>query len=497
MSAYLALEKKFRRMNAIGEASGVLGWDMSTVMPAGGAEARMEQLAALSGVQHEILTSSEMEDLFAQAIESKGDLGSWQLANLREMQRIWRHATALDGDFVEAQTKAGKRCEMIWREARPNNDFASILPAMKEVLNLTQQEAKIKAELFECDTYDALLDHFEPGGKSMRIDAIFDDLAVFLPDFTQAVLEKQASETAAEMPDGPFSVKAQEALGREMIKAVGFDFNHGRLDVSLHPFCGGVPDDIRITTRYDETDFMTSLMGVLHETGHAMYERNLPKDWRLQPVGSARGMTMHESQSLIIEMQASRSEEFVSFVAEKAKVAFAGKGAAWAPDNMQRIYNKVKPDFIRVDADEVTYPAHVILRYRLEKELIKGSMGLEDLPQAWNDGLEGLLGIRPPNDTLGCLQDIHWYDGAWGYFPTYTLGAMAAAQLFAAAKAAVPEIPSALAQGNFGPLMGWLNENVHAWGSFLSTDELLTTVTGHPLDPQVFKAHLKARYLDV
>ncbi len=496
MSSYLALEKKFRRMNAIGEASGVLGWDMSTVMPSGGAEARMEQLAALSGVQHEILTSDEMQELFGKALDKKGELGSWQLANLREMQRIWRHATALEGDFVEAQTRAGKRCEMIWREARPNNDFASILPALKEVLNLTRQEAAIKSELFGCDTYDALLDHFEPGGKSVRIDAIFDDLANFLPDFTQAVIEKQASEPEAVMPDGPFSISDQERLGREMIKAVGFDFHHGRLDVSLHPFCGGVPDDVRITTRYDETDFMTSLMGVLHETGHAMYERNLPKDWRLQPVGSARGMTMHESQSLIIEMQASRSEEFISFIAGKAKAAFNAQGTTWSPDNMQRIYNKVKPDFIRVDADEVTYPAHVILRYRLEKELIKGSMELDDLPQAWGDGLEKLLGIRPPNDTLGCLQDIHWYDGAWGYFPTYTLGAMSAAQLFSAAKKAAPEIPEALGRGDFSPLMGWLNENVHAWGSFLSTDELLTRVTGHPLDPQVFKAHLKARYLD-
>ncbi|MFD2204346.1 carboxypeptidase M32 [Kiloniella antarctica] len=496
MSSYQALEKKFRRMNAIGEASGVLGWDMSTVMPAGGAEARMEQLAALSGVRHEILTSREMEDLFAGALEKKGDLGSWQLANLREMQRIWRHATTLESDFVEAQTKACKKCEMIWRSARPDNDFASILPALKEVLNLTRQEAKIKAEVFECDTYDALLDHFEPGGKSIRIDAIFDDLATFLPEFTQAVQEKQASEPQAIMPDGPFSITDQEKLGREMIKAVGFDFNHGRLDVSLHPFCGGVPDDIRITTRYDENDFMTSMMGVLHETGHAMYERNLPKDWRLQPVGSARGMTMHESQSLIIEMQASRSEEFVSYIASKAQTAFKGKSSAWASDNMQRIYNKVKPDFIRVDADEVTYPAHVILRYRLEKELINGSMELDTLPEAWSDGLEKLLGIRPPNDTMGCLQDIHWYDGAWGYFPTYTLGAMAAAQLFASAKSEVPAIPEALGRGDFSPLMGWLRKNVHTWGSFLSTDELLTRVTGHPLDTQVFKAHLKARYLE-
>ncbi|MCZ4281785.1 carboxypeptidase M32 [Kiloniella laminariae] len=496
MSAYSTLEKKFRRMNALTEASGVLGWDMSTVMPSGGAEARMEQLAVLSGVCHEILTGPDVGDLFDEALEAKGELNGWQLANLREMQRIWRHATALEGDFVEAKIKACKRCEMVWRSARPEGNFAAVLPTLKEVLNLTQQEARIKSEIFDCNIYDALLDHYEPGGKSARIDAIFDDFSSFFPDFLQEVLEKQRSRPTPVMPDGPFPVAVQEKLGREMVQAVGFDFNHGRLDVSLHPFCGGVPDDVRITTRYDETDFMISLMGVLHETGHAMYERNLPPDWRLQPVGAARGMTMHESQSLIIEMQASRSPEFISYMASKAQAAFGSDGAAWSVENMRGIYNQVQPDFIRVDADEVTYPAHVILRYRLEKELISGNMQVEDLPQAWGDGLESLLGIRPPNDRLGCLQDIHWYDGAWGYFPTYTLGAMAAAQLFEAAKKASPEIPEALTRGDFSPLMAWLNVNVHNWGSFLSTDELLTRVTGHPLDPQIFKKHLKARYLD-
>jgi carboxypeptidase Taq len=279
------------------------------------------------------------------------------------------------------------------------------------------------------------------------------------------------------------------------MQAVGFDFNHGRLDTSLHPFCGGVPDDVRITTRYDEDDFMTALMGVLHETGHALYERGLPSDWRLQPVGEARGMALHESQSLLIEMQACRGAEFIGFMAPLAREAFGGEGPAWEVDNLVRVYNRVEPGFIRVDADEVTYPAHVILRYRLEKRLIAGEMELDDLPAAWNAGMEELLGVVPPDDRLGCLQDIHWYDGAWGYFPTYTLGAIAAAQLFAAAKDAVPDISGAIAKGDFTPLMGWLGENVHALGSSRSGDELLERATGRPLDPAVFKAHLSARYL--
>ncbi|WP_343560280.1 carboxypeptidase M32 [Kiloniella sp. b19] len=495
MTAYEQLEKRFRRINAIGEASGVLGWDMSAVMPEGGAAARTEQLAALGAVRHEMLTASEVGDWLDAAEESKGNLNGWQLANLREMRRIWRHATALSSDFVERLTRACKKCEGIWRTARPGNDFKAVLPALKEVLALSREEAAIKAELFGCSLYDALLDSYEPGGSSERIDAIFEDFAAFLPGFLGEVMEAQASRPDALPLQGPYDTAQQAELGRELMAAVGFDFNHGRLDTSLHPFCGGVPDDVRITTRYDEQDFMTALMGVLHETGHALYERGLPADWRLQPVGSARGMTLHESQSLLIEMQACRSAEFMRFMAPKAREILGLSGAAYEAENLRALSNRVQPGFIRVDADEVTYPAHVILRYRLERALIEGRMELEDLPTAWNDGLEALLGIRPPSDTLGCLQDIHWYDGAWGYFPTYSLGAMAAAQIFDSARRANPDLLNRIEQGDFAPLMSWLGEQVHSRGSSMSTDELLTHATGRPLDPAVFKAHLKTRYL--
>ncbi|MEQ8355503.1 MAG: carboxypeptidase M32 [Kiloniellaceae bacterium] len=495
MTAYEELSRKFKRLHALQEAAGVLGWDMSAMMPSGGAEARTEQLATLSVVCHEILTDPSMEELFDRAAGEAAALDSWTGANFREMQRRWLHATALHSDLVEALAKACKRCEMIWRQARPKSDFQAVLPAMKEVLNLTRQAAAAKAERLDCSLYDALLDQYEPGGKSARIDAVFEDLAGFLPGFLDDVLARQAAQPAMLPLEGPFPVAKQEALARRLMAAVGFDFEHGRLDVSAHPFCGGVPDDVRITTRYNEDDFTIALMGVLHETGHAMYERGLPKDWRLQPVGEARGMAMHESQSLMVEMQACRSREFVSYLTPLARETFEGSGAAWQADNLLRHYNEVKPDFIRVDADEVTYPAHVILRYRLEKALIAGEMELDALPAEWNKGLKDLLGITPPEDRLGCLQDIHWYDGAWGYFPTYTLGAITAAQLFAAARAAHPEIPEALSRGDFAPLMGWLARNVHAQASSAGFEQILERASGQPLDPEVFKAHLKARYL--
>jgi len=279
------------------------------------------------------------------------------------------------------------------------------------------------------------------------------------------------------------------------MEALGFDFSRGRLDVSLHPFCGGTSDDVRITTRYEEDDFTSALMGVLHETGHALYELGLPKDWRYQPVGAAMGMSFHESQSLLIEMQACRSFEFLEYAEPLIKDTFQGVGPEWEIDNLYRLYTHVEKDFIRVDADEVTYPAHVILRYRLEKALVIGDLDPAELPGAWNEGIEQLLGITPENDRLGCLQDIHWYDGAIGYFPTYTLGAMTAAQLYDAALRANSDIPSQIAQGNFNPLLTWLRDNIHSQGSRWSGDELLTHATGEPLNADIFKRHLRKRYL--
>jgi carboxypeptidase Taq len=345
--------------------------------------------------------------------------------------------------------------------------------------------------------YDALLDQFEPAGRAADIDPIFDDYAAFLPDFLDDVLARQACEPAILQPRGPFPVDRQRALGLRVMQILGFDFHQGRLDVSLHPFSGGASDDRRITTRYDEADFTTSLMGTIHETGHALYEQHLPKAWRHQPVGGARGMVVHESQSLLMEMQASRSREFLSFAAPLIREAFGAEapGAELQPENLFRLYTRVSRSFIRTDADEVTYPAHVILRYRIERALIAGDLALRELPGAWNHGLKELLGVVPPDDRMGCLQDIHWYDGAFGYFPTYTLGAMAAAQLFAAAGKYVPGLPGAIARGEFKPLVDWLAENIHARASYLSTRELLTAATGGPLDPAIFKAHLKARYL--
>jgi len=495
VAALPALKTRFARLTHLQDAIGMLHWDLSTMMPEGGAEARAGQLATLKALAHELLTAPEVSDLLdrAEADAPPGD--PWEAANLRDMRRSWLHATALPSSLVEAHARAIAACEMTWRQARADDDFAAVRAPLESVLSLTREIGEARATVLGCDPYDALLDEFEPDARADAITPLFDRLAEALPGILAAALEAQGPAPSA--PKGVFPAARQEALARRLMREVGFDFRYGRLDQSLHPFCGGVPDDVRITTRYDETDAIGAIMAVLHETGHALYERGLPAAWRDQPVGRALGMSIHESQSLLMEMQACRSRAFLDWVAPIMTEMLAEDATTgWDPDALFRLYTRVEPGLIRIDADEVTYPLHVILRFRLERAMIAGDLTVADLPGAWRDGMRDLLGLEVPTDRDGCLQDIHWYDGDFGYFPTYTLGAMTAAQLFQAAVAARPAIPDDLSTGNFGPLLGWLREHVHGKGCLLTAPDLLTEATGRPLDPDVFLTHLRHRYVD-
>jgi len=490
---YALLVDRFRRIALIGEAAGMLQWDMAAIMPPGGAESRAEQLAVLRQTAHGLRTDPVVADWIEAAAAL--DLPADAAANLDLMRREAVRARALPGDLVAALSRAGSACEMAWRRARPADDYAAVLPLLGEVVRLAREEAAAFAAALDLDPYDALLDGYEPGLTTATVDRLFGALAGFLPDLLDCILARQDERPAPLPIPGPFPVAAQRALGVRLMEAAGFDFDHGRLDTSDHPFCGGTPDDVRITTRYDEADFTRSLMGVLHETGHALYERGLPASWRHQPLGEARGMAVHESQSLILEMQAGRGRAFVGWLAPLAREAFGGTGPAWEADNLHRVYTRVARSLIRVDADEVTYPLHVVLRYRIERAILAGDLALADLPGAWRDAMRDLVGRAPPDDRDGCLQDVHWYDGAFGYFPTYTLGALIAAQLYAAAVAARPEIPDALGRGDFAPLVGWLRANVHAHGARLAMPDLVERATGAPLGVDAFRRHLEARYL--
>ena len=492
-ASYERLEARFARIATIGESAAMLGWDAAAVMPNGGAAARGDQLAVLAGLAHGLLVAPEVADDLADAGTTDDP---WEAANLRLMRREHARAVALPADLVEAEARANSACEKIWRQARSQRDFAMVAPSLSVVLALVRERADTLAERMGMTPYDALLDGFQPGLTAGDFEPVFARYEVFLADALPRAEARQKKSRAPIRLNGMFPADAQEVLCRRLSQRAGLDFEHARLDRSVHPFCGGTPSDVRITTRYDESDPVQAMMGVLHETGHALYERGLPARWARQPVGGAAGMAAHESQSLIVEMQACRSDPFLGWLSGELMAAFNGTGAAWAPSNLARLWRRVERGFIRVDADEMTYPAHVILRTRLERAMVAGELRVADLPGAWAEEMNRLLGITPPDDTSGCLQDIHWYEGMFGYFPAYTLGAMAAAQLMAAARLAMPDLDHALAKGDLAPLTGWLRTHVHAQGSRVGFNDLLLEVTGRRLDPGAFEAHVSSRYLD-
>jgi carboxypeptidase Taq len=496
MTAYERLTDRFARIATIGEAGAMLGWDAAAMMPPGGGAARGDQLAVLAGLAHGLLTAPEVaDDLAAAETATPPDADPWRAANLRLMRHAHTRATSQPPALVEAQARANSTCEKVWREARRTSDFALVLPYLAKVIRLVREQAAALAPALNLSHYDALMDGYQRGVRAADVAPVFAAYETFLCRALPEVEARQARQPAPVRPAGPFPIATQEALCRRLSERIGLDFDHARLDRSAHPFSGGTPTDVRITTRYVEDDFTQAVLAVVHETGHALYERGLPTAYARHPVGDAAGMAAHESQSLIVEMQACRSDPFLAWLGPELHAAFGGDAAPYRPANLARLWRHVSPGFIRVDADEMTYPAHVILRFRLEQALVSGDLAVADLPGAWNDGFVALLGLTPPDDARGCLQDIHWYDGAVGYFPSYTLGAMAAAQLMAAARKAVPDLDAALARGELAPLVGWLRTNVHAKGSLLGFNDLLRAATGKPLDPADFQAHLTARYL--
>jgi carboxypeptidase Taq len=487
------LETAFARHAKLSTATRKLGWDQRVMMPPGGAADRGEEMAALSAVAHETIASPRVAEALSKIEEVA--LGAAEAANVREMRRMHLHAAAVPSDLIAAREAACARCEVAWREARLNGDFAGLLPLWRPVLDAVREIAVAKSGALGVPPYDALMDPYDPGRGLAQVNALFDDLEAYLQAAIPRVLERQAKEPAPVLPEPPFPLDRQRALGRKLMEAVGYDFRHGRLDDTTHPFSTGSAEDARVTARWDEADFTSGVTAVLHETGHALYTRGAAPEWRWQPVGSHRGMTIHESQSLCLEMMVGRSRAFTGFWAGLAREVFEGRGHGWEADNLHRWVTRVQPSFIRVDADAVTYPLHIIMRFRLEQELISGRLDSTDVPEAWDEAMEGLLGIRPPNPSFGCLQDIHWFSGSFGYFPSYSLGAMAAAQLFEAAEEQIPGLNEALGQGNARPIVEWLRAQVHEKGSLYTPDELMALATGSPLDTAAFKRHIERRYL--
>jgi carboxypeptidase Taq len=497
--SYPALEQHFRRIGHLQHLAAILQWDEAVMMPPGSGHERAEATATLQVVLHELLTDARLADQVAEALASTETLSGEQRANLREIRRLVERASALPNSLVERLSRASLRCEQAWRSLRAQNDFAAFAPLLAEVVALKRESAAALSEKLGLAPYDALLDEHEPGLSSAALDGVFAQLRRFLPGLIDQVIEHQRTQHVLPL-EGPFPIPAQRTLVEALMRSVGFDTSRGRLDVSHHPFCGGAPSDVRITTRYDEQNFTQSLLGVLHEAGHAKYEQGLPTQMSGQPAGMARGMAMHEGQSLLSEMQVTRGRAFLRFLAPRLALAFpeavAKRPEAFGAENLYRAFTRVRRSKIRVDADEVTYPSHIMLRYDIESALIAGRAEVRDIPELWDQGMRALLSISTAGDDRdGCMQDVHWPSGAFGYFPTYTLGALTAAQLFAAAKRALPTLDSDIEAGRFEALNAFLHQHIWSRASLLSGDELLREATGEPLDARYFERHLRERYL--
>ncbi|MBB3282633.1 carboxypeptidase M32 [Mitsuaria sp. BK037] len=490
--AYDALCQRHQRIHRLSHLQSIASWDQSAFMPSRGAQARAEALAEMDGLLHQLGTDPALKQLLDEAAQEP--LDDVQRASLREMRRVWRSANAVPQRLVEARSLANSHCEHQWRQQRPANDWAGYVENLRPVVRYAREEAQYLADDAGLSRYDALLDQFEPGMRSAEVDCVFGDLRQWLPGLIGQVMERQARDNVIH-PQGPFPAAAQRALGLDAMKLLGFDFEAGRLDESAHPFCGGVPEDVRMTTRYRDDSFLQSLTGTIHETGHGRYEQNLPREWLGLPVARARSMGLHESQSLSFEMQLAAHPGFAGLLQPLVE-RHLGHQRGFAADNLHKLMTRVAPGYIRVDADEVTYPAHVILRYEIERPLIEGEIEVEDIPALWDRKMQELLGLDTRgNYKDGCMQDVHWGCGLFGYFPCYTLGAMYAAQWFATMRRERPTLDEDIARGELAPVFDWLKDRIWSQGSRWETPELVRRASGEALAPAHFRRHLETRYL--
>ena len=494
--AYDGLATTWTRLHHFEHLQSIAGWDQAANMPPKGNEARAAAMAEMSALMHRMRTDSKLPDWLARAEQEP--LSDMERANLREIHRLWHAANALPESGVLRQRMVTARCEHAWRQQRPANDWNGFLANFREVLALAREQATLLSQQMGMRKYDVLMDYYEPGMTCAEVDRVFGDMRQWLPGLIQQVSEKQALAHAEQPliePQGPFALDAQRRLCDRVMRLLAFDFEGGRLDVSTHPFCGGVPEDVRMTTRFTEHEFLGSLMGTVHETGHGRYEQNLPRELLGQPVAEARSMALHESQSLSFEMQLGSHPGFVQQLSPMLTAAF-GTQPAFEPHNLHRLMTRVRRGLIRVDSDEVTYPAHIILRYEIEKPLIEGEIEAEDIPALWDQKMQELLGLDTRgNYRDGPLQDVHWPESMFGYFPCYSLGAMYAAQWFATMRRTMPALDARINAGDLAPVFGWLQQHVWSQGSIWTTDELALRASGERLNPAHFKAHLQQRYL--
>lgn len=491
---YKKLENEFLKISHFNNILSIIHWDIATNLQSGSAESRTNEMVTLSSLVHSMVKSVELKELLSLAKEEAKYLDEWQNANVREIERKILDANCIDDDLQKRFVAASTESELVWRKARENNDYNLFKPHLQKVLDYTKEIAKARGAAFALKPYDALVDMYDPARKTSEIREVFSSLKENIPGLIDKIIEKQKTENIIDSPS-KINKKLQKAIGKRIMEKMQFDFTKGRLDESTHPFCGGTADDVRLTTRYSESNFITGLMGIIHETGHALYEQNLPKQYKNQPVGQAKGMAFHESQSLFMEMQVARSQQFTEFLAKLLRDEFNFKGEEYSSRNLYKIMTKVKRDFIRVDADEITYPMHVILRFEIEELLINDNLDLDELPNFWNSKMQEYLNIKPSTNSLGCLQDIHWSSGGFGYFPAYTNGAIIASMFMKKIRKDNPNISQDILNGEFSVLNEFLNKNIRNLGSLKNSNDLLKNGTSEEkINPNTYIQYLKEKY---
>jgi len=491
------LREKLQEIYHIGSAIAVLHWDMEVFMPPKGAESRAKTIANLSGILHEKFVSKEFSISIkkAKAHLDAENLDDEDSAIVRELWREHERQIKLPVAFVKEMSQVCSEGHNIWIKAREKSDFKIFLPVLKKIVALKRKEAELVG--YKKSPYDALLDAYEPYSTSEEISMIFEELKNFLVPFLKKISEAKG-KVNPDILKGNFPIEGQKKFNEEMAKKIGFDFEAGRLDSSAHPFSTGFhPHDVRITTRFKKENVLDSFYSVIHETGHALYEQGLDPKHFGTPLGESVSLGIHESQSRLWENNIARSKNFWEYFFPKLQKRFPEPFSKIKFDDFYRAINFVQPSLIRVEADEVTYGLHIILRFEIEKELIEGSIEAEDLPKIWNAKMKEYLGVKVPNDANGVLQDVHWSGGSVGYFPSYALGNLYAAQFFQAAKNELIDLEKEIAAGEFSHLREWLRKKIHIHGKMFSADQLVREVTGEPLTSKYFVEYLKEKYGEI
>ena len=495
------LVDRLLEIQRINSSASVLSWDQETYMPPGGGAARADQIATLQGIAHERLVSPEIERLLGTWLDLETGLPRqengqlWDESSSALLREVWRdysRAKKLPPDFVMRLSRESSLAQQVWVEARAQSNFKSFLPSLRTVLSLKREEAQYLG--FEDTPYNALLDVYEPGSTVAALRPLFAELKSRLVPFLKRIQQSPLQIDDAFLYQA-YDQARQMEFGRLVLIAMGYDFEKGRLDVSAHPFTTSFhPTDVRVTTRVHENDLPSCLFSCIHEGGHGLYDQGLDPMYYGTPLGDSLSLGIHESQSRLWENCVGRSRPFWRFFYPILQASFPHQLRDVDPERFYTVMNRVKPSLIRVEADELTYNLHIMLRFEIEQDLIEGRTKPEELPEIWNKKMKEYLGIVPSLDAEGVLQDVHWSMGAFGYFPTYTLGNLYAVQFYEQAKLELPHIEDEIATGQLMVLRRWLAQKIHRWGRMFTADHLAQRVTGVSLSPEPFLRYIERKY---